>query len=134
MKTNKIWGWFWIALGVLYFFVPLYATLQFSLKAQKGQLSLLAYVKVFQDPQFSSTLLFSLTMAVLTIVVSLALIVPTAYWIRLRLPRLRPVVEFITLMPFVVPAIVLVFGLIRVYGGGFLPLTTSLQLAMFAML
>jgi len=40
MKTNKIWGWFWIALGVLYFFVPLYATLQFSLKAQKGQLSL----------------------------------------------------------------------------------------------
>ena len=58
-------------------------------------------------------------MAVLTIVVSLVLIVPTAYWIRLRLPRLRPVVEFITLMPFVVPAIVLVFGLIRVYGGGF---------------
>ena len=48
MKTNKIWGWFWIALGVLYFFVPLYATLAFSLKAQKGQLSLLAYVRVFQ--------------------------------------------------------------------------------------
>ena len=90
MKTNKIWGWFWIALGVLYFFVPLYATLQFSLKAQKGQLSLLAYVRVFQDPQFSRTLTFSLAMAVLTIVVSLALIVPTAYWIRLRLPRLRP--------------------------------------------
>ena len=28
-------------------------------------------------------------------------------------------------MPFVVPAIVLVFGLIRVYGGGFLPLTNT---------
>ncbi len=125
MKTNKIWGWFWIALGVLYFFVPLYATLAFSLKAQKGQLSLLAYVRVFQDPQFSRTLTFSLAMAVLTIAVSLALIVPTAYWVRLRLPRLRPVIEFITLMPFVVPAIVLVFGLIRVYGGGFLPLTNT---------
>ena len=38
---------------------------------------------------------------------------PTAYWVQLRLPRLRPVIEFITLLPFVVPAIVLVFGLIQ---------------------
>ena len=33
--------------------------------------------------------------------------VPTAYWIRLKLPRLRPVVEFITLLPLVIPAIVI---------------------------
>ncbi len=64
-------------------------------------------------------------MGVLTIVASLALIVPTAYWVRLRLPKLRPVVEFITLMPFVIPAIVLVFGLIRVYSGGPIPLTNT---------
>jgi putative spermidine/putrescine transport system permease protein len=32
------------------------------------------------------------------------------------MPRLRPAVEFITLMPFVVPAVVLVFGMIRMYG------------------
>lgn len=38
-------------------------------------------------------------------VASLTLIVPTTYWVRLRLPKLRPVVEFIALMPFVVPAI-----------------------------
>lgn len=76
-------------------------------------------MQVFQDPQFSRTLTFSLAMAVLTIGVSLALIVPTAYWVRLRL-RLRPVIEFITLMPFVVPAIVssLVYRP-RVYGGGY---------------
>lgn len=123
MKRNTLWGWLWTALGILYFFVPLYATLDFSLRAKKGQLSLLAYQRVLADPQFRQTLLFSLEMAVLTILVSLILIVPTAYWIRLRLPKLRPVIEFITLMPFVVPAIVLVFGLIRVYGGGFLPLT-----------
>jgi putative spermidine/putrescine transport system permease protein len=42
--------------------------------------------------------------------------VPTAYWVHLRLRRLKPVVEFITLMPFVVPAVVLAFGLIRLYG------------------
>ena len=58
-------------------------------------------------------------MGVLTIVVSIVLLAPTAYWVRLRLPRVRPVVEFITLLPFVIPAIVLVFGLIRIYSGGF---------------
>lgn len=82
MKSNKLWGWLWVALGVLYFFLPLYATLDFSLRAKKGQLSLLAYQRVLADPQFRQTLLFSLEMAVLTILVSLVLIVPTAYWIR----------------------------------------------------
>ncbi|MCU0923837.1 MAG: ABC transporter permease [Burkholderiaceae bacterium] len=125
MKTNKLWGWLWVGLGVLYFTLPLLATLEFSLRAKKGQLSLLAYQRVFADPQFTRTLSFSLVMGVLTIVASLALIVPTAYWVRLRLPKLRPVVEFVTLMPFVIPAIVLVFGLIRVYSGGPIPLTNT---------
>ena len=48
---------------------------------------------------------------------------PTAFWVRLRLPRLRPVVEFITLLPFVIPPIVLVFGLITTYSRPPLPLT-----------
>ena len=49
---------------------------------------------------------------------------PTAYWVRLRLPRLRPVVEFITLLPLVIPAIVIVFGYIRLYNtSSILPLT-----------
>ena len=47
---------------------------------------------------------YSLVVAIVTIIVSVVLIVPTAYWVRLRLPRLRPVVEFITLLPFVIPA------------------------------
>ncbi len=125
MKPNRLWGWLWIGLAVIYFVLPLLATLEFSLRAKKGVLSLVAYQRVFADPQFLRTMTFSTTMGVLTILASLILIVPTAYWIRLRLPRLRPVVEFITLIPFVVPAIVLVFGLIRVYSGGPIPLTNT---------
>ena len=53
--------------------------------------------------------------------VSLALIVPTAFWVRLRVPRLRPIVEFVTLLPFVIPPVVLVFGLIRIYSRPPLP-------------
>jgi putative spermidine/putrescine transport system permease protein len=56
--------------------------------------------------------------------VGILLVVPTAYWIQLRLPKLRPVVEFITLLPLVIPAIVLVFGYLRIYNSSsFLPMT-----------
>lgn len=127
MKKRKVnlWGWLWVLIGMSYFFVPMIGTFEFSLHAKKGELSFLAYQRILQDPNFTRTFSFSIGMGVLTIIASLVLIAPTVYWIRLRLPKLRPVVEFISLMPFVVPAIVLVFGLIRVYSGGLLPLTNT---------
>src|SRR5436190_19046587 len=115
MKTRRLWSWLWIALGLLYFFVPLYATLDFSLRAKKDEIGLTAYANVFSDALFYESFTFSFQAALLTIVVSCLLIVPTVYWVQLRLPRLRPVIEFVTLLPFVVPAVVLVFGLIRTY-------------------
>lgn len=116
MRRGSIWAWLWIVLGVLYFLVPLAATLNFSLRARRGTLSLAAYANVFNDPRFYQTFGFSVQMAIVTIVVSALLVVPTAYWVQLRLPRLRPLIELVTLMPFVIPAIVLVFGLIKLYG------------------
>ncbi|MBN9010290.1 MAG: ABC transporter permease subunit, partial [Rhizobiales bacterium] len=54
------------------------------------------------------------------------LVVPTAYWVQLRLRRLRPLIEFITLLPLVIPAIVIVFGYIRMYNSSsILPLTST---------
>lgn len=125
MRKNRFWSWLWVLIGVLYFFLPLIATFDFSLRAKKGVLSFLSYQNVFADPQFLQTFSFSLEMGILTILVSLILVVPTAYWIRLRLPQLRGMIEFITMMPFVIPAIVLVFGLIRVFSGPPFFLTNS---------
>lgn len=115
MKRFPFWSWLWFILGGLYFLLPLYGTFDFSLRMQRGTLSFLAYQKIFDDPRFGQTFLFSNQMAALTILATLLLVVPTAYWVHLRLPRMRPVIEFITLMPFVIPAIVLVFGMIKIY-------------------
>jgi putative spermidine/putrescine transport system permease protein len=115
MKASKLWAWLWIVLGAFYFFAPLYATLLFSLRAQRDVLSLTAYTNVVNDPKFVSTFLFSLQMALWTMVSGVLLVVPTVYWVHLRLPRARPFVELVTMMPFVIPAVVLVFGLIRTY-------------------
>src|SRR5882757_6559581 len=48
-----------------------------------------------------------------TVVIALLLFVPTIYWVHLKVPRLRPVVAFLALIPFVVPPIVMVVGLLR---------------------
>jgi putative spermidine/putrescine transport system permease protein len=118
-RGSMAW-WLIFLLGVLYFFLPLVATLDFSLKAQPP---FAAYTNSLQDPKFLTSLLYSLVIGVLTITASLALIVPTAYWVHLRVPRARSLVEFVTLLPFVIPAVVLVFGLIRVYSRPPLPFT-----------
>ena len=121
-RRGSIAWWLVFALTVLYFFLPLVATLDFSLKAQPA---FAAYTNSLKDPKFLTSLLYSLIVGILTITASLALIVPTAYWVHLRVPRARTLVEFITLLPFVIPAVVLVFGLIRVYSRPPLPFTHS---------
>lgn len=115
MRRGRAWAWFWMILGVLYFFLPLLATFAFSLRAQRGTLSLLAYQNVLHDRAFIYNFTASAIWASLTIVVGVLLFVPTAYVIRLRLPKFRAPVEFITLLPFVIPAIVYVFSLVRTF-------------------
>lgn len=114
-KKIPVWSWIWFVIGTLYFLLPLLATLDFSLRMQRGTLSVLAYQKAFSDPAFLQSFLFSTLIAVVTIFGSILLIFPTAYWVRMRLPQARRIIEFITLLPFVVPAIILVFGMIRIY-------------------
>jgi putative spermidine/putrescine transport system permease protein len=111
-------AWLWLALGIFYLVFPLFATLQFSLQAQRSvPISFIAYTNALQAPKFGSSFLFSFETALIAIAVSVVLIVPTAYWVNLRLPFLRPIIEFLTLLPFVIPPVVLVFALIRSYNG-----------------
>lgn len=116
---TKAVAWLILILAILYFFVPLLATFLHSIKPAPNGVPdpTLAYRQVLSDSRFYVGLGYSFAVGVITIIVSLLIIVPTAYWVRLKAPRLRPVVEFVTLMPFVVPPIVLVFGLIRTFGG-----------------
>jgi putative spermidine/putrescine transport system permease protein len=123
---NRFWSWLAFSFGALYFLLPLLGTLEFSLKMRRGVYSLDAYRAVLSDPQFQQTFGFSVIMALFTIAFGMLLVVPTAYWVRLRLPKLRPFIEFITLMPLVIPPIVIVFGYIRIYNtSSLLPMTGS---------
>jgi putative spermidine/putrescine transport system permease protein len=121
-SAGKVVSWILFIAAMLYFFLPLIATLEFSTRMRPTGA---AYGNTFKDARFFSSLGYSFVIGLITIVVSTLIIVPTAYWVRLRLPRLRPIVEFVTLMPFVIPPVVLVFGLIRSFSTGILPLAES---------
>ena len=123
---NRLGAWLALAFGLTYFALPLIGMTEFSLKMRRGVYSFDAYAKVLADPRFQETFTFSVVMALTTILFGVLLVVPTAYWVRLKLPRLRPYIEFITLLPLVIPAIVIVFGYIRLYNtSSWLPLTGS---------
>jgi len=126
MSQSKIGSWIAVIIGMLYFIVPLIGTFEFSLRMRRGEYSFDAYRVVFADPAFQATFLYSTLMGLITIVIGIVLVVPTAYFIQLRLPKLRPIVEFITLLPLVMPAIVIVFGYLRLYNSSsWIPLTAN---------
>ncbi len=126
MKRSRFLPWLGFAVGALYFLLPLIATFEFSLRIRRGTYSFDAYANVLADPLFRESFTYSIVIALLTILVGVVLVVPAAYFVRLRLPQLRPFVEFVTLLPLIVPPIILVFGYIRMFNSSsMLPLTAS---------
>ncbi len=121
---NRLWSWAALVFGMVYFILPLVGMAVFSLKMRRGEYSFDAYAKVLGNSDFQEAFGYSTIMAVFTIAFGVLLVVPTAYWVRLKMPGLRPYIEFVTLLPLVIPAIVIVFGYIRLYNtSSWLPLT-----------
>lgn len=121
---TRLWSYGALLFGIVYFLLPLYGMSEFSLRMIRGEYSLQAYRVVLTDARFQATFGYSVIMALVTIAFGVLLVVPTAFWVRLRMPGLRPYVEFITLLPLVIPSIVIVFGYIRLYNtSSWLPMT-----------
>ncbi len=109
-----------------FFLIPLYATVRFSLQMRRGEITLDAYRSVLESSDFGAVLGFSALASLAAIVLGALIVVPTAYWVRLRLPALRPLVEFLSLLPLIVPPVVLVYGYVRLYGtSSILPFTLT---------
>ncbi|WP_309117361.1 ABC transporter permease subunit [Saccharothrix sp.] len=98
-----------------FFLVPLLAMAEFSTRGAGGSRSLESWTAIGSDPDLVEAILASVQLAVTSSVLVLVLLVPTMTWIRLRLPVLRRLVEFLCLLPITIPAIVLVVGMAPLY-------------------
>ncbi len=118
---------------LLYLLVPLGATLWFGLDTGNG-FDFSSYQRIFSDPDFSQTIITSLELAAATTILVVVLVTPTAYWVQMRIPGARPLLDFLTLVPFAVPAIVLAVGLAQEYSSTANPLIGYLSLGLVPLL
>lgn len=104
-----VWRWAILLVAGAYFLIPLYAALRFA--------GLKAFPDIFRQSGFLSAIGLSLRLAVITTILTLLLMVPTTVYVHLRLPRVRRVMEGITILPIVIPPIVLIIGVLKVAPG-----------------
>jgi putative spermidine/putrescine transport system permease protein len=99
-----------VVLGV-YFAVPIAASIWFTVRDRgRGGVTARYYTGIPGAQGFADAFTRSVLLAVLTVLISLLLMVPTIVLVDLRLPRLRTTVELLTLLPLVLPPIALVVG------------------------
>jgi putative spermidine/putrescine transport system permease protein len=117
MKVARLspWDIFWLLVAAIYFIVPLVAAAEFSLETGPGKYGFDAYRSILQDPAFKDGFIYSFVLALITAVALIVLMVPTVYWVNLRLPGLRRVMDFIAVLPFVVPPIALAVGILQLF-------------------
>ena len=122
-RKQNVFRWVVVTLCMLFFAAPMLGMLEFTLQGAGGNghtldtwRHLADFGKVTADyPVLQEGFVASVQLAVLTVVLMLLLLVPTMTWVRLRLPGMSRLMEFICLLPLTVPAIVLVVGLTPVY-------------------
>lgn len=109
--------------ATVFFLVPIGAMIEFSTRGNSGQRTLEYWLTIPSYPDMISAIVASLQLALITSAAMLALLVPTMVWVRLKLPGLSRIIEFICLLPLTIPAIVLVVGLFPIYiwMGGLVP-------------
>jgi putative spermidine/putrescine transport system permease protein len=100
-----------------FFLGPIWAMFEFSTRGvgENSPRTLDAWKAIVTFPDLVAGIVASLQLAVITSIGILVVLVPTMVWVRLRLPRLRRVIESISLLPLTIPAIVLVVGFSPMY-------------------
>ena len=111
MTRGRRWRVVVLALAAVYFLLPLLAAAEFSLRTPGGVYGLTNWLAIARDPVLIAALFTSLQIAVATAVLVLALVVPTAVWVRLRLPGLAGALESATILPIVIPPVVMAAGI-----------------------
>jgi putative spermidine/putrescine transport system permease protein len=98
-------------LAALYFVGPLASAFKFSLIQSNGSYGFGNYGQIIKNSAIRSALITSLEISAITAVLVVVLMLPTVVWVRLRLPKLTLMMEGVTLLPIVIPPVVLAAGL-----------------------
>jgi len=110
-RVNRatVWRWVVLILAGVYFLLPLWSALRFA--------GISAFGSVIGFAGFASSLWLSVKLAIITTLITIALMLPTAVYVHLRLPKVRRLLEGITILPIVIPPVVLIVGVLAIAPG-----------------
>lgn len=112
-QTLARWAIFVIIGG--YLLLPLIAMGEFSTRDDFGTRSLDSWFAIADNPNLVGSVIVTISIATLTVIGMLLLLVPTMAWTYIRVPGLKRAVEFLCLLPLAIPAVVLVVGIVPTY-------------------
>jgi putative spermidine/putrescine transport system permease protein len=108
-SAGTVWRWVILLAAGVYFLVPLIVALRFA--------GIKAFGSVVSETGFTSSLGLSVRLAIVTTVITIALMLPTTVYVHLRLPGIRRLMEGITILPIVIPPVVLIVGVLAIAPG-----------------
>jgi putative spermidine/putrescine transport system permease protein len=118
-----------LLLFLVYMLFPILATYIFSIATRWDRTvmpegyTMAWYQTAYASAYFISSLRNSLILSLSSVLVSLLIVVPTVYWVHIRLPRGKPLLEVLMILPFGIPGVVLALALVQVFT--FPPLSRS---------
>lgn len=98
------------SIALILFFTPLVASAAFGFTLPGKGFTLDSLDVAVQNTNFLPQLSTTLQLAALSTLASLLLLVPTLLFLHLRAPKMLPLTEWLSVVPYVVPAIALVSG------------------------
>lgn len=121
-KQSRRWRGFVLVASAAFFLLPLVSMFDFSIRFPlTGKVDAAAWTALFTGDDsgrldlLQEGLTNSLIMAAMTVVIAVGILLPTMVLVRLRIPNLNRIVEFVCLLPLTIPAVVLVVGLAPIY-------------------
>ncbi len=108
-RRYPVWRWVILLLAGAYFLIPLYAALRFA--------GVKAFPDIFESGFFSAIPGCPCRLAVITTIITLVLMVPTTVYVHLRPARMVHggwMEAITTILPIVIPPIVLIIGVLKV--------------------
>jgi len=106
---GAVWRWVVLLIAAVYFLLPLAVAFRFA--------GIKAFGSVIGQDGFTSSLGLSVRLAIITTVITIVLMLPTTVYVHLRLPGIRRLMESITILPIVIPPVVLIVGVLQIAPG-----------------
>ena len=110
-ERPRIWRVVIFLLAAIFFFGPLAAAFKYSLLQNDGSYGFANYGEIINNQAVRSPLVTSLEIAAISATIVMVLMLPTVVWVRLKKPQATAAMELVTLLPIVVPPVVMAAGL-----------------------